>query len=139
MDYGALEFHHNVNGSKSLFRTKHNPNGIIERYKASFYCEGFHHSLDYSDTCSLIIKPTTLHIIFCFCDNQMGRCRVLAGYLVFSPTTSGCRLENYSNIISHSYNVKAFLKWLVLRFEKTSKLNMFRRAQSLDGWPPRML
>lgn len=49
----------NTIGCKWVFKTKLNPDGSIERYKASLVAKGFHQrpGLNFQDTFSSVIKP----------------------------------------------------------------------------------
>lgn len=55
----------NVVGCKWVFRIKWNPDGSISRYKAHLVAKDFHQhpSVDYHDTFSPVVKPTTIHLI----------------------------------------------------------------------------
>ena len=55
----------NVVGCKWIFRIKRNPDGTIARYKARLVAKGFHQRLgvDFNDTFSLEVKPTTIQIV----------------------------------------------------------------------------
>jgi histone deacetylase 1/2 len=56
----------NLIGCKWVFRIKHHPDGIIDRFKACFVAKGFNQrpGVDYTETFSPVIKPTTIHLIF---------------------------------------------------------------------------
>ena len=49
-----------------VFRLKHNPDGTVNRYKARLVARGFQQlpGLDFSETYSPVIKPSTIRIIF---------------------------------------------------------------------------
>ena len=55
----------NIVGCKWIFRIKRNPDGSVMRYKARLVAKGFHQRLeiDFSDTFSLVVKPTTIRIL----------------------------------------------------------------------------
>jgi hypothetical protein len=71
--------HHNVVGYKWVFRIKRNPNGTIARYKARLVAKGFHQrpGVDYHDTFSPAVKPTTIHLVLCLALNQGWNIRQL--------------------------------------------------------------
>lgn len=65
MGIGSPSSASNVVGCKWVFKTKLNPDGIVKRYKAGLVTKGFHQrlGLDYHDTFSPIVKPTTIRLL----------------------------------------------------------------------------
>jgi hypothetical protein len=55
----------NIVGSKWIFKTKHRPDGSIDKHKARLVASGFtqQHEIDYGDTFSLVVKPATIRLV----------------------------------------------------------------------------
>jgi hypothetical protein len=55
----------NIVGSKWIFKTKHRPDGSVEKHKACLVVRGFtqRHGIDYDDTFSPVVKPATIHLV----------------------------------------------------------------------------
>ncbi|KAH9782574.1 reverse transcriptase Ty1/copia-type domain-containing protein [Citrus sinensis] len=58
---------HNLVGCKWVFRVKSHLDGSVDRYKAWLVAKGFTQrlGLDYHDTSSLVVKTSTVRVIFC--------------------------------------------------------------------------
>ena len=56
---------HNLIGCKWIFRTKRKFDGFVDRFKACLVAKGFHQrfGIYYIDTFSLVVKPTTIHVV----------------------------------------------------------------------------
>ena len=56
---------------KLVYKTKLNPDGIVERYKARLVAKGFHKqiSINYSETFILVVKPATVRLVLALAIN----------------------------------------------------------------------
>ena len=66
--HGILFLHCNqtIVHSKWIFRTKYKADGTLDRYKAKLLAKGFQQTpgVDFFDTFSPVLKPSTINIIF---------------------------------------------------------------------------
>lgn len=54
--------HGNIRGCKYVFKIKHKPDGIIERFKSCLVATGFNQTpdIDYFEIFSPVVKPSTI-------------------------------------------------------------------------------
>lgn len=65
----------NVIGSKLIFQTKFKENGLVERHKARLVVQGYSQieGLDFEETYSPVIKPTTIRAVLAIVVHQVGK------------------------------------------------------------------
>ena len=53
-------------GCKWVYKTKENPDGIVQKYKSRLVAKGFHQqaSFGFTETFSPVIKPSTIRVVF---------------------------------------------------------------------------
>ncbi|KAK1603712.1 hypothetical protein QYE76_027385 [Lolium multiflorum] len=69
----------NIIDSRWVFKIKHRPDGSIDCYKARLVAKGFkqRHGIDYADTYSPVVKPTTIRVILSLAVTQGWHMRQL--------------------------------------------------------------
>ena len=69
----------NLIDSRWVFKIKRNPDGTVERYKARLVAKGFkqRHGIDYDDTFSPVVKPTTIRVLLSLAVTQGWHMRQL--------------------------------------------------------------
>lgn len=70
---------HNVVGCKWIFRIKRHSDGSVDRFKARLVAKGFHQrpGVDYHDTFSPVVKPTTIRLVLSLAVSQGWKLRQL--------------------------------------------------------------
>ena len=64
-DLVPIPLNYNPMGYKWVFRVKRKPDGSVDRFKAHLVAKGYHQrpELDYKETFSSVVKPTTIRIV----------------------------------------------------------------------------
>lgn len=79
----------NIISCKCVYRTKHIADGLIERYKACLVAKGFNQLVDedFFDTFSLVVKPTTVRLLFSLAVSNKWTLRQLDDHNAFLTET----------------------------------------------------
>jgi histone deacetylase 1/2 len=69
----------NIIDSRWVYKIKHRPDGSVDRFKARLIAKGFkqRHGVDYDDTYSPVVKPTTIRVILSLAVTQGWHMRQL--------------------------------------------------------------
>ena len=67
----------NIVGSKWIFKTKHHPDGSIDKHKARLVARGFtqQYGIDYGNTFSPVVKPATVRLLLSLAVSRDWRLR----------------------------------------------------------------